>query len=173
MSIPAWAARHRAGVLLATGLLTILGINAAFTLPAGIYPEATFPRIAIVVQGGTFEPADMIVAVTRPIEESLSGVIDLRRIRKSASAVSHGRVPLGDARLPWLTAPVVGRWPAAAPQVRTEASRLISTGLAARARHSYSRSTRGAASAFRRSISSTITSSRSSCSRVNVGGAGR
>jgi multidrug efflux pump subunit AcrB len=70
-------ARHRAGVLLATGLLTILGINAAFTLPAGIYPEATFPRIAIVVQGGTFEPADMIVAVTRPIEESLSGVIDL------------------------------------------------------------------------------------------------
>ncbi len=81
MSIPAWAARHRAGVLLATGLLTILGINAAFTLPAGIYPEATFPRIAIVVQGGTFEPADMIVAVTRPIEESLSGVIDLRRIR--------------------------------------------------------------------------------------------
>ena len=69
------------GCLLATGLLTILGINAAFTLPAGIYPEATFPRIAIVVQGGTFEPADMIVAVTRPIEEALSGVIDLRRIR--------------------------------------------------------------------------------------------
>ena len=60
MSIPAWATRHRAGVLLATGLLTILGINAALTLPAGIYPEATFPRIAIVVQGGTFEPADMI-----------------------------------------------------------------------------------------------------------------
>jgi CzcA family heavy metal efflux pump len=81
VSIAAWAARHRAGVLLATAMLTILGINAAATLPAGIYPEATFPRIAIVVQGGTFEPADMIVAVTRPIEESLSGVIDLRKIR--------------------------------------------------------------------------------------------
>ena len=81
MSIAAWASRHRAAILLATALLTILGINAAFTLPAGIYPEATFPRIAIVVEGGTFEPADMIVAVTRPIEEAVSGVIDLRRIR--------------------------------------------------------------------------------------------
>ena len=79
--MPTWAARHRAGVLLATGLLTILGINAAFTLPAGTYPEAIFPRIVIIARVGTFEPRDMVVAVTRPLEEDLSGVIDLRRIQ--------------------------------------------------------------------------------------------
>lgn len=81
MSVAGWAARHRAAIFLASALVAGAGLYAMFTLPAGIYPEATFPRVAIVVRGGTFEPADMIVAVTRPIEEALSGVIDLRRIR--------------------------------------------------------------------------------------------
>jgi Cation/multidrug efflux pump len=51
------------------------------TLPAGTYPEAIFPRIVIIARVGTFEPRDMVVAVTRPLEEDLSGVIDLRRIQ--------------------------------------------------------------------------------------------
>ena len=64
MSIAGWAVRHRAAILLATGLLSAVGIYSAGTLPAGIYPEAVFPRIAVIAQGGTFEPADMIVAVS-------------------------------------------------------------------------------------------------------------
>lgn len=81
MSIGGFATRHRAAVYLAAALVTLAGVFAVGKLPAGVYPEATFPRIAIVVRGGTFEPRDMVVAVTRPIEEGLSGVIDLRRIR--------------------------------------------------------------------------------------------
>lgn len=81
MSIASFASRHRAAVYLAAFLVTCAGLYALGQLPAGVYPEATFPRIAIVVRGGTFEPRDMVVAVTRPIEEGLSGVIDLRRIR--------------------------------------------------------------------------------------------
>lgn len=81
MSVARFASRHRAAIYLASILVTLGGIYALGQLPAGVYPEATFPRIAIVVRGGTFEPRDMVVAVTRPIEEGLSGVIDLRRIR--------------------------------------------------------------------------------------------
>ena len=81
MSIARFAARHRAPILLGTALFTAAGGYALATLPAGIYPEATFPRIAVVVEGGTFEPRDMVVAVTRPLEEAVSGVIDLRQIR--------------------------------------------------------------------------------------------
>jgi CzcA family heavy metal efflux pump len=81
MSIARFAARHRAPILLATALFSGAGLYALVTLPAGIYPEATFPRIAVVVQGGTFEPRDMVVAVTRPLEEAVSGVIDLRQVR--------------------------------------------------------------------------------------------
>ena len=73
--------RHRAAVYLAAGLLLAGGIEAMLVLPAGAYPEAIFPRIVVLAHGASFEPRDMVVAVTRPLEEAVSGVIDLRRIR--------------------------------------------------------------------------------------------
>jgi len=62
-------------------MITAAGLWAVTRLPAGIYPEAEFNRVVVVVNGGTFEPRDMVVAVTRPLEEGLIGVIDLRRLR--------------------------------------------------------------------------------------------
>ena len=73
--------RHRAAVYLAVALLTLGGVWALFTLPAGIYPEVTYPRIVVLARGGTFEAEQMTVAVTRPLEEALSGVLGLRRVR--------------------------------------------------------------------------------------------
>jgi CzcA family heavy metal efflux pump len=81
VSIAGLALRHRAAVWLAVALLTAGGLWALFTLPAGIYPEVTYPRIVIVARGGTFEAEEMTVAVTRPLEEGVSGIVDLRRIR--------------------------------------------------------------------------------------------
>jgi len=73
--------RHRAAVYLAVALLTLGGVWALFSLPAGIYPEVTYPRVVVLAIGGTFEADQMTVAVTRPLEEALSGIIGLRRIR--------------------------------------------------------------------------------------------
>jgi CzcA family heavy metal efflux pump len=73
--------RQRAAVYLAVALLTLGGLWALFTLPAGIYPEVTYPRIVVLARGGTFEAEEMTVAVTRPLEEALSGILGLRRIR--------------------------------------------------------------------------------------------
>lgn len=81
MNFAAQALRHRPAVMLAALLVTGAGLFAAGRLPAGIYPEAEFDRIIVVGTGGTFEPRDMVVAVTRPLEEALIGVIDLRRLR--------------------------------------------------------------------------------------------
>ena len=81
MTIARLAVRHRAAVFLATALVTIAGAVAVNRLPSGIYPEAEFARVIVVANGGTFDPRDMIVAVTRPMEEALIGVIDLRRLR--------------------------------------------------------------------------------------------
>ncbi len=81
MSLAQQVLRHRPAILLATVMVTLGGLWAAARLPAGIYPEAEFNRIVLVVNGGTFEPRDMVVAVTRPLEEALIGVIDLRRLR--------------------------------------------------------------------------------------------
>jgi CzcA family heavy metal efflux pump len=73
--------RHRAAVYLAVALLTLGGLWAMLTLPAGIYPEVTFPRIVVLARGGTFEAEEMTVAVTRPLEETLNGIIGLQRVR--------------------------------------------------------------------------------------------
>jgi CzcA family heavy metal efflux pump len=73
--------RHRAAVYLAVALLTLGGVWALFTLPAGIYPEVTYPRIVVLARGGTFEAEQMTIAVTRPLEEALSGILGLRRVR--------------------------------------------------------------------------------------------
>ncbi|HSB54650.1 MAG TPA: efflux RND transporter permease subunit, partial [Gemmatimonadales bacterium] len=81
MSIGRFALRHRSAIYFATLLLAAAGGYALFNLPAGIYPEVVFPRIVILAKAGTFEPRDMVVAVTRPIEEGLTGILDLRRIR--------------------------------------------------------------------------------------------
>lgn len=81
MSIGRFALRHRTAILFTTIILAAGGGYALFTLPAGIYPEVVFPRIVILARAGTFEPREMVVAVTRPIEEGLTGIIDLRRIR--------------------------------------------------------------------------------------------
>ena len=81
MSVTGVFMRHRAAVYLAVALLTLGGLWALFTLPAGIYPEVTYPRIVVLARGGTFEADAMTVAVTRPLEEALSGILGLRRIR--------------------------------------------------------------------------------------------
>ena len=73
--------KHRAVVYLAVTLLTLGGVWALLTLPAGIYPEVTYPRIVVLARGGTFEAEEMTVAVTRPLEEALSGILGLRRVR--------------------------------------------------------------------------------------------
>lgn len=83
MSLTGWFQRQRAAVYLALTLLTAAGLYAMSSLPAGAYPEVVFPRIAVVARGAVFEPPDMVVAVTRPLEEAVSGVIDLRRIRST------------------------------------------------------------------------------------------
>jgi CzcA family heavy metal efflux pump len=81
VSLTGFVLRHRAAVYLAFALLTAGGLWALVTLPAGIYPEVTFPRIVVLARGGTFEAEQMTVAVTRPLEEALSGTLGLRRIR--------------------------------------------------------------------------------------------
>ncbi len=119
MSIARFAARHRAPILLATVLFTAAGVYALATLPAGIYPEATFPRIAVVAEGGTFEPRDMVVAVTRPLEEAVSGVIDLRQIRtrtvRGATELSLNFRPGAD--MPFALQQVQGRIAALQPSL--------------------------------------------------------
>src|SRR4051794_30651966 len=81
MSIAGLVERYRAAVYLLAGLLTAGGVYAMYTLPAAIYPEVAYPRIVVLGRGGTFEAQEMVVAATRPLEQAMSGLLDLRKIR--------------------------------------------------------------------------------------------
>jgi CzcA family heavy metal efflux pump len=56
-------------------------VYALYTLPAAIYPEVAYPRIVVLGRGGTFEAQEMVVAATRPLEQAMSGLLGLRKIR--------------------------------------------------------------------------------------------
>jgi len=81
MSVASLVERYRAAVYLFSGLLTAGGVYALYALPAAIYPEVAYPRIIVLGRGGTFEAQEMVVAATRPLEQAMSGLLDLRKIR--------------------------------------------------------------------------------------------
>src|SRR5438477_4755385 len=68
-------------VVLATVLLTVAGIYSATQMPSGVYPEVQFPRIAIVAKKPGLDVVNMEIQVTRPLEEAVSTVIGVARVR--------------------------------------------------------------------------------------------
>jgi multidrug efflux pump subunit AcrB len=67
-------------VIVLVGLLCAAGVYAAFRLPIAIFPRTDFPRIVIIVDNGVVPAPQMLVSVTRPIEEAMNGIPGIRRI---------------------------------------------------------------------------------------------
>ncbi len=72
---------QRRFVYLLVGLLSVGGIYAALRLPSAIYPELAFPRVLIVAEGSSLGARQMLFTVTRPIEEAVSIVPGVTRVR--------------------------------------------------------------------------------------------
>ena len=53
-------------------------------MPSGIYPEVAFPRIVVIAQSPGLAVKDVEVAVTRPIEEAVSIVLGVIRVRSKS-----------------------------------------------------------------------------------------
>jgi multidrug efflux pump subunit AcrB len=68
-------------VVLSCALLTAGGIYSATRMPSGVYPEVTFPRIAVVARMRDYDVTRMEVKVTRPLEEAVSSVIGVAQVR--------------------------------------------------------------------------------------------
>ncbi len=68
-------------VVLTVGLLTAAGVYSATRMPSGVYPEVTFPRIAVVAKVPAMAVANMDVLVTQPLERELSTVIGVAQVR--------------------------------------------------------------------------------------------
>src|SRR5713101_10029935 len=99
------ASRARAyfGALVLTGaLLTAGGIYSYTRMPSGVYPEVTFPRIAVVAKVPNRDVTNMEVKVTRPLEEAVSTVLGVAQVRaktiRGGSQISIDFTPGTDMR---------------------------------------------------------------------------
>jgi CzcA family heavy metal efflux pump len=72
---------HRAGIALALALLVGAGALAYVGLPRGLYPELAFPRVVVVATLPDATADVVLINVTRPLEEALSPVAGVRRVR--------------------------------------------------------------------------------------------
>ena len=54
--------------------LVAVGVYLALTIPVAVFPDTNFPRIVVGVDNGVFPIDQMMVTVTRPIEEAVNTV---------------------------------------------------------------------------------------------------
>jgi CzcA family heavy metal efflux pump len=74
-------AEQRRFVYMAIAVLSGAGIWAALKLPSAIYPELTFSRITVVVEGSSLGARQVLFTITRPVEEAISVVPGVTRVQ--------------------------------------------------------------------------------------------
>jgi len=62
-------------------LLAIGGLIAMTQVPLALFPQTDFPRIIVTVDNGEMPAPQTLVSVTRPIEEAMSGIPGIARIK--------------------------------------------------------------------------------------------
>jgi multidrug efflux pump subunit AcrB len=60
--------------------LALVGGYLAFSIPVSVFPNTDFPRIVVGVDNGVMPIDQMLVTITRPIEESINNVPGLQRV---------------------------------------------------------------------------------------------
>ncbi len=76
---------YRSPIAVLTMLLILGGFFAYGHLQTALFPEITFPKIKIIADAGQ-QPVDkMMIAVTKPIEEAVKQVPDLKLLRSTTS----------------------------------------------------------------------------------------
>jgi multidrug efflux pump subunit AcrB len=85
MSFAAITGRHTRSIVAIACALAIAGIVAAVSLPVGLFPQVSFPRVVVDLSSGD-RPADQTaLAVTRPVEEAIRTVPGVREVRSASS----------------------------------------------------------------------------------------
>jgi len=93
MNLGAIVSNQKRAVLLVIALLSIGGLIALVRIPRALFPQTDFPRIIIVAQNGVAPAQQTLVSVTRPIEEAMSGIPGIARI-KSTTARGSAEIDL-------------------------------------------------------------------------------
>src|SRR5260221_400135 len=73
--------RNRSAILGLTLLSVAAGLWAAAAMPVAIFPEVAFHRISLIARAGELPVEQTLTAVTRPLENALTGILGIETIR--------------------------------------------------------------------------------------------
>src|SRR5947209_12187584 len=71
---PHWTSRYGKPVIFVILTMVAVGVYLALTIPVAVFPDTDFPRIVIGVDNGVSPIDQMMVTVTRPIEDAVNTV---------------------------------------------------------------------------------------------------
>jgi CzcA family heavy metal efflux pump len=82
---PYWFAKLSKPILFLILTLALVGVYLGFTIPIAVFPETDFPRILVGVDNGVMPIDQMMVTITRPLEEAVNSVPGLQQVRSTTS----------------------------------------------------------------------------------------
>src|SRR5215469_1845214 len=112
---------------------SILGIVLAQSIPSAVFPQIQFLRAIILADSGDLPSAQMLVAVTRPLDEAAYGAMNISQVRSTTTrgsseidvAFAENSDPVASFQL---LNNAIGEVRAALPQGTNVRSRLLTTG---------------------------------------------
>ncbi len=81
----AWFNRLSRPILFLIVSLTLAGAYLAMTIPIAVFPSTDFPRVVVGVDNGVMPIDQMLVTITRPIEEAVNSVPGLQKVQSITS----------------------------------------------------------------------------------------
>jgi CzcA family heavy metal efflux pump len=82
---PPWFERLSRPIIFFTIALALVGGYLAFSIPVSVFPNTDFPRVVIGVDNGVAPIDQMLVTITKPIEEAVNSVPGLQTVRSITS----------------------------------------------------------------------------------------
>src|ERR1700693_3849764 len=85
-----WFRRLSRPILFLIVRLALVGVYFAFRIPVSVFPDTDFPRIVVGIDNGVMPIDQMLVTITRPIEEAVNSVPGLLKVRSITRRGSVG-----------------------------------------------------------------------------------
>ena len=82
---PAWFVTYSKAVISVILVLSLVGAIMALSIPIAVFPTTNFPRVLIAIDNGVMPIDQMLVTITRPIEEAVNSVQGLQTVRSITS----------------------------------------------------------------------------------------
>src|SRR5215475_10586631 len=80
-----WFRKLSSPILFLLVSLALVGVYLAFQIPVAVFPSTDFPRIVIGIDNGVMPIDQMLVTVTKPIEEAVNSVPGLTKVQSITS----------------------------------------------------------------------------------------